>query len=101
MSSPSPLRWRSAPRDAIDLREWHAEMVVRNERSGSTHLLGPLAGRVLRVLLDAPEPLALKQISAALSDGSFAAHAPEALTTAVQSVLSEFRRLELAEPMQQ
>src|SRR5208283_6243404 len=53
MSSLSAPRWRSVPPDAIVWREWDGEFVVRNERSGSSHLLGTLAGSVLQVLLRA------------------------------------------------
>lgn len=89
-------RWRSVPIDAIASREWDGEFVVRNERTGSSHLLGPLAGRVLNILLGADDGLAPAEISARLdpvSLGMQTSGAPDA----VEAVLAEFRRLGLAE----
>jgi len=96
MSSVS-LRWRSAPLEAIACREWGGEFVVRNERTGSTHLLGPLAGRVLRVLLQAEASLSVEEIAARLADPDVAS-ADLCSYDAIDAVLSEFRRLGLAEP---
>jgi PqqD family protein of HPr-rel-A system len=97
MSASSALRWRSVPPDAIAWREWEGEFVVRNERSGSSHLLGPLAGSVLQVLLEAHAALSVADISAALGDHPAATAAPDP-KPAIDAVLSEFRRLGLAEP---
>jgi len=96
MSSPSALRWRSVPPDAIVWREWDDEFVVRNERSGSTHLLAPLAGSVLQVLLEADGPLSVADIAARLGE-SAAVVAPDKYA-GIDAVLSEFKRLGLAEP---
>ena len=96
MSLSSAPHWRSVPVDAIVWREWNDEFVVRNERSGSTHLLGPLAGEVLRVLLDAAEGLSVADIAACLDDGPKAA-SDSGLSAAIEEVLSEFKRLGLAE----
>jgi PqqD family protein of HPr-rel-A system len=98
MSSPSALRWRSVRADAIVWREWDDEFVVRNERSGSTHLLAPLAGSVLQVLLEADGALSVVDIAARLGD-PVAAAGPE-VYAAIDAVLSEFKRLGLAEPEQ-
>ncbi len=97
MSSSSAPHWRSVSVDAIVWREWNGEFVVRNERSGSTHLLGPLAGEVLRVLLDAGEGLGVADIAACLDHGPKAA-SDSSLPAAIEEVLSEFKRLGLAEP---
>ena len=99
MSSPSALRWRSVPPDAIAWHEWDGEFVVRNERSGSTHLLAPLAGSVLQVLLDADGALSVADI-AVLLGYSAAAAAPDEYA-AIDAVLSEFKRLGLAQPAPQ
>lgn len=96
MSSPSALRWRSVSPDAIAWREWGGEFVVRNERSGSTHLLAPLAGSVLQVLLEADGALSVADIASGLGDPPAAA-APDRYA-AIDAVLSEFKRLGLAEP---
>jgi len=97
MSSPSALRWRSVPPDAIVWREWDGEFVVRNERSGSTHQLAPLAGSVLQVLLEAGGALSVADIAARLGDHLAAAPEPDQYA-AIDAVLSEFKRLGLVEP---
>ena len=96
MSSSSAPHWRSVSVDAIVWREWDGELVVRNERSGSTHLLGPLAACVLRALLEAEAVLSVAEIKARLKDPPSTANDP-ALHVAIEEVLSEFRRLGLAE----
>ena len=98
MSSPSALRWRSVPPDAIAWREWDGEFVVRNERSGSSHLLGPLAGSVLQLLLEADGAMSVADIAARLGDPGAAAAAGSEEYAAIDAVLSEFKRLGLAEP---
>ena len=98
MSSPSALRWRSISPDAIVWREWDGEFVVRNERSGSTHLLAPLAGEVLQALLEADGAMSLAEIAARLGDPS-ATDMPDQYAT-IDAVLSEFKRLGLAKPEQ-
>jgi PqqD family protein of HPr-rel-A system len=97
MSLSSAPHWRSVPVDAIVWREWDGELVVRNERTGSTHLLGPLAGAVLRVLLEADAVLSLAEIAARLDDPPNIVSDP-ALHAAIEEVLSEFHRLGIAEP---
>ncbi|HEV8330621.1 MAG TPA: hypothetical protein VGQ22_04325 [Steroidobacteraceae bacterium] len=87
------------PHDAIVWREWNGEFVVRNECSGSTHLLAPLAGSVLQVLLEADGALIVADIAARLDDPAAAA-GPEGYA-AIDAVLSEFNRLGLAQPEQQ
>jgi len=96
MPSPSALRWRSVRPDAIALREWDGDFVVRNERSGSTHLLGPLAGRVLQILLEAHGPLDVAGIAAEIAGSSEAAASEQ--HALIEVVLAEFKRLGLAEP---
>jgi PqqD family protein of HPr-rel-A system len=97
MSLPSALLWRSVPPDAIAWHEWDGEFVVRNERSGSSHLLGPLAGSVLQVLLEADRALSVADIAARLGDHLDAAPEPDQYA-AIDAVLSEFKRLGLVEP---
>jgi PqqD family protein of HPr-rel-A system len=100
MSSPSAPHWRTVPPDAIALREWDGEFVVRNERSGSSHLLGPLAGSVLQVLLEADDALSAGEIVARLNERPDAA-TDSAWCAAIDEVLAEFHRLGLAEPESQ
>ena len=98
MPSPSALRWRSVRPDAIALREWDGDFVVRNERSGSTHLLAPLAGSVLQVLLKANAALSVADIATRLDEP--AAEPGTDGYAAIDAVLSEFKRLGLAQPEQ-
>lgn len=85
--SPLPASlWRCVPLDALAWREWDGEWVVRNERSGSTHHLGPLATEILKVLLASSTGLSSAELASRLG----------ADTTGVDEVLSEFRRLGLA-----
>ena len=96
MSSSPALRWRCMPHDAIAWREWDDEFVVRNERSGSTHMLGSLAGAVLQVLLGADSALSNAEIVSGLGDQVAALDVSDRCA-AIDAVLSEFRRLGLAE----
>jgi len=98
-SVPAPC-WRSIASDAIVWHEWGEEFVVRNERSGSTHLLGALAGTVLQVLLEADHPLSIADIATRL-DNQLATPADSTLLAAIHEVLVEFDRLELAEQVRQ
>jgi hypothetical protein len=90
-------RWRSVPPDAIVWREWDGEFVVRNERSGSSHMLGTLAGKVLLVLLEADRALSVADIATRL-DSQQVREANSDLCAAIDEILAEFHRLELAEP---
>lgn len=98
MLSASAPQWRCVPPDAIVWREWDGEFVVRNERSGSSHLLGPLAGTVLQILLEADGALSVGAIAARLGD-SPAVAADCDCCAAIDEVLAEFHRLELAQPV--
>lgn len=97
MSSVSAPLWRSVSRDAIVWREWDGEFVVRNERSGSSHLLDTLAGRVLQVLLRADRALGSADIASRLGEGEVVAIDADGCV-AIDVVLSEFHRLGLAAP---
>ena len=97
MPSASTPVWRCVPPDAIVWREWDGDVVVRNERSGSSHLLGPLAGRVLQILLESESALSVADIAARLGDPQAVA-ADSEWRAAIDEVLVEFHRLELAEP---
>jgi hypothetical protein len=79
----SPLhdaRLRHCPTEALIWRELDGELVVRNARTGSTHLLDPFAAAVLRALIHAdPDPFERLDRSK------------------VEAVLNEFERLGLVE----
>jgi hypothetical protein len=96
-SASAPQHWRCVSPDAIVWREWDGEFVVRNERSGSSHLLGLLAGSVLQVLLDAEGSLSVGAIAARIGDPHTAV-ADADWDAAISEVLAEFHRLELAQP---
>jgi PqqD family protein of HPr-rel-A system len=91
----SAPRWRCVPLDALAWREWDGEWVVRNERTGSTHLLGQLAAEILKLLSATPAGLNSAELTARLPDSPASAQED---TTAVEEVLLEFRRLGLARP---
>jgi PqqD family protein of HPr-rel-A system len=96
MSSLSAPRWRSVSPDAIASHQWDGDLVVRNERTGSTHLLDPLAGCVLQILLEADAALSIADVAAALREDDAVADTSER-AAAIATVLSEFKRLGLAE----
>ena len=92
-----PMRWRAMPDDSLAWREWGGEVVVFNQQTGSTHLLGDLAGQVLRHLIAAPGGATAEALVAGLAvDPSGAGDAN--WTRAVAEVLSVFARLGLAQP---
>ena len=96
MSAPA-VRWRSVPCEALLCREWDHNVVVRNDRSGSTHLLGPLAGRVLQILVEADCARSIEELKAGLNEELSEDDASDWLP-AIEAILSEFHRLGLAEP---
>jgi hypothetical protein len=75
------LRWH-CPTEAFIWRELEGELVVRNARTGSTHLLDPFAAAVLRALIEA----------------DIGGSPPAVWSAEVEAVLDEFQRLGLAEP---
>ena len=97
--SVSPLRWHTVPRSDLIWRELEGDLVVLNARSGSTHLLEPLAAEVLRTLAEADAGMSIPDIVECLQSDAAADEASEWLS-AVESVLTEFQRLGLAEPEQ-
>lgn len=76
--SASSVCWH-CPTGALTWRELEGELVVRNARTGSTHLLDPFAAAVLRALIEA-DPDLFERLD----------------RTNVEAVLSEFERLGLA-----
>ncbi len=95
MSVPA-LRWRAVPREALAWRDWNGDFVVRNHRSGSTHLLGPLAGQVMLALVARDAAATVDDLAAALETP--AAVQASDWTASIEDVLSEFERLGLALP---
>jgi Fe2+ or Zn2+ uptake regulation protein len=60
------LRWHTVSPELISCRELDGELVVRNAETGNTHLLSPLAGEVLRILLEANETMSSADIAGRL-----------------------------------
>lgn len=57
------MRWHTVPPEVLSWRDLDDQLVVRNAQSGNTHLLAPLAGEVLRILLSANETMTLAEIA--------------------------------------
>jgi PqqD family protein of HPr-rel-A system len=92
------LRWRSVSPDSLAWHDFEGEAVLRNARTGSTHLLDRFPAEVLRVLIEARAALSVREILERLGETPDAGDDIGQWETAVQEVLSELRRLELAEP---
>lgn len=73
--------------------------MVHNARSGNTHLLQPLAGEVLRALLEARAPVSISQLVARVRADT-AAEDVSQWSAAIEAVLLEFQRLGMAAPEQ-
>lgn len=71
--------------------------MLRSARTGSTHMLEPFAAEILRLLIEAREPMRVEDLQARLgleaNDGD-----SEQCSRAIEGVLKEFKRLGLAEP---
>jgi PqqD family protein of HPr-rel-A system len=89
------LRWRSVPIERLALRELDGEVVIRNDITGSTHLLEPLAAEVLRTLASKAEGLSTNELAAQLA-GRY--EAEEDWSKSIEAILSDFLRLGLAAP---
>jgi PqqD family protein of HPr-rel-A system len=89
------LRWQCVSAEALAWREFDGELVVRNARTGSTHLLTPFASAVLRVLLETGGGVSVPDLVARLGEGD---GSQSTLFPAIEAVLTEFQRLGLAEP---
>jgi PqqD family protein of HPr-rel-A system len=93
------LRWHAPSAELLALRELDGELVVYNDASGSTHLLEPLAGEVLRTLVEAGSGMNIADLVTKLRGGAADEDISE-WSAAIEAVLSEFQRLGLAEPEQ-
>ncbi|HVC11498.1 MAG TPA: HPr-rel-A system PqqD family peptide chaperone [Burkholderiales bacterium] len=91
------MRWHTIPPDDLIWRELDGELVVRNARTGNTHLLEPLAAEVLRALTEAQAGLTVADLVARLRDD---AATEDEWSGAIEAVLTEFERLGLAEPQE-
>jgi PqqD family protein of HPr-rel-A system len=95
---PSPqVRWRAVSADVLAWHDWDCEVVVFNQATGSTHLLGELGGEIFRRLVAAKEGATVEALAAGLTDDPTDANDAD-WSAAVAGVLSDFARLGLAEP---
>ena len=93
------MRWHTVPSEELAWRELDGQLVVLNVQSGSTHLLEPLAGEVLRALIEEKAGMTVPELVERLH-GHAAEEDVSEWSSAVDAVLSEFQRLGLAEPEQ-
>jgi PqqD family protein of HPr-rel-A system len=93
------LRWSSLPADAIAWREFDGAIVVRNARTGSTHLLERFPAEVLRTMMEADGPMSVLELEARLSLRAAGDEDGAQWSTAIEEVLKDFYRLGLAEPV--
>jgi PqqD family protein of HPr-rel-A system len=78
--------------ESLAYREWDAELVVFNERTGHTHHLGPLGRAVLVALLARPAGMRIDEVTTILT-GEFPDS--EEAVSAVERTLEELTNLEL------
>ena len=95
--NPQP-RWRAVPDYALSFREWGDEVVVFNQQTGTTHLLGNLASEVLHLLLGEQRGATVDALAVGLTDAADGDGAAEKWAPAIAQVLSDFERLGLARP---
>ena len=57
------MRWHTVSPDFLSWRELDGELAVRNAATGNTHLLDPLGGEVLRLLLRKNAPMTAAEIA--------------------------------------
>lgn len=89
------VRWRAIPREELSWRDLDDELVLRNARTGNTHLLEPLGADVLRALMQSDEPLTAAELAIRLRDEE---SDDDQWQTSIETALSEFQRLGLAQP---
>jgi PqqD family protein of HPr-rel-A system len=82
------MKWRLTSMDALKLRCWDDELVVYNALSGDTHLVGPLAARILTQLLHGPA------VTACLADALQCESIGEG---ALEEILDDLKKLSLIE----
>ena len=93
------MRWSSLSADAIAWREFDGAVVVRNARTGSTHLLERFPAEVLRTMMGADGPMSVSELEARLSLPATGDENGAQWSTAIEEVLQNFHRLGLIEPV--
>jgi PqqD family protein of HPr-rel-A system len=94
----APSRWRALPPDELNWRAFDDEVVVRNDRTGTTHALTPPAGRIFLALLAQPGGIALADLIRSVDETSDPDDRGRDGRAAIEFALSEFERLGLAWP---
>ena len=94
---PSPqAHWNTLSADALAWRDWDHEVVVFNQATGSTHLLGELGSEIFRRLVTTKHGATIEALAAGLTDDPNGANDAGWIAT-VTEVLSDFARLGLAQ----
>jgi PqqD family protein of HPr-rel-A system len=88
------LRWCAVSPEALAWRDFDGQSVVRNARTGSTHLLDDFPAEVLRLMVETGNALSAAEVAAQLDVEG----ASEEWETAAREVLLELERLGLLEP---
>lgn len=94
--SAAMARWHTVPAEDLTWHVLDGELVVHNAQSGSTHLLEPLAGEVLRALAAGSPGLSVRDLVLRMR-GDSAIDEPADWYALIEAILSEFQRLGLAE----
>jgi hypothetical protein len=89
---PEPPRWRVVVPRALVLRAWEDELVIYNESTGHTHLLGVVPGKLLQMLLEDGGQSVVSLIHSAKASPEW--RAPGAISE-IEFALSEMARLKL------
>lgn len=89
------LLWRITPGQTLLHRNWQGEVVLYNDLSGDTHLLGDSALHLLQVLQNGP---AAERDLAAGVRAAFEAEEGEVDDASVADLLAELQALALIEP---
>lgn len=97
MSQTPPVRWCAVPEADLAWRDWDGEVVVFNQQTGSTHLLGEFGGEIFRRLVATARGATLEALAAEWTDNPSGTE-DASWSEAVAEVLSEFARIGLAQP---
>jgi PqqD family protein of HPr-rel-A system len=97
MSQTPPVRWCAVPGAELAWRDWDGEVVVFNQRTGSTHLLGEFGGEIFRRLVATKQGATVEALAVARTDDPSGTE-DASWSEAVAEVLSEFARIGLAQP---
>jgi PqqD family protein of HPr-rel-A system len=89
------LRWRIPDAKSLAWHELDDELVLRNDVTGSTHLLDSLSAELLLTLVRAKTPLSSDELAGMLAAEG---EPPQEIAPSIEAMLSEFQRMGIAEP---